>query len=53
MKMTKNQEVSTKSTDVTDDQEPRVIITNTNATDANTDADMSLNDAAILKHIIF
>ena len=37
------------NTDVTDDQESKVNFTNTNITDADIDADMGLNDDAILK----
>ena len=34
---------------VTDDQKPKENFTNTNVTDADTDAEMGLNDDAILK----
>ena len=38
-----------KNTDVTYYQEPKEILTNTNATGVNTDADMGLNNDSILK----
>ena len=41
-----------KNTDVTDDQESKEIFTNTNVTDSHTDADMGLNDYAILKELM-
>ena len=40
-----------KNTDVTYDQEPKVNFTNTNWTDTDTDAEMGLNNDAILKQI--
>ena len=40
-----------KNTDVTDDQEPKEISTNTNVTDADTDAKIGLNGDDILKKI--
>ena len=40
-----------KDNDVTDDQESKVIFTNTNVTDADTDTDVGLNNHAILKQI--
>ena len=36
-----------KDSDVTDDQEPKEVITNANVTDADTDAGMGLNYYAI------
>ena len=38
-----------KKYDVTDDQKPKENFTNTNVTDTDTDAEMGLNDDAILK----
>ena len=40
-----------KYTDVTGDQESKEICTNTNVTDADTNADMGLNDYVILNKI--
>ena len=39
-----------KNFDVTDEQEPREIFTNTNVTDSDTDTDMGLNNDAIFKN---
>ena len=38
-----------RNDDVTDKQEPKENFTNTNITDADTDADMGLNNNGILK----
>ena len=40
-----------KNSDVTYDQEPKELFTNTNVTDADTYSDMSLNADDILKQI--